>query len=208
MRVPGFSSDSPRNMRLTAERVYLRSPRLSDWRDWASLREESRAFLVPWEPTWPPDALSNGAFRRRVRAHAQEWRDGTGYSFLIFKKQSDCLVGGITLSNLRRGVSQCASLGYWCGAPHARQGYVSEALAPVLDFTFGDLSLNRIEAACLPSNEASHGLLHKVGFREEGFAKGYLRINGQWRDHVLFAMLREEWRQRSLRPSAKSQVHA
>lgn len=177
---------------LTYGRVRLRPGRPRDWRAWARLRGQSRNFLAPWEPTWPSDALSRAAFRRRLQQYAAEMRDGQGYSFLIFRKSDRALVGGISISNVRRGVAQSASLGYWIGAPYARQGYMSEALTAVLDFGFTTLGLHRIEAACLPSNEASQGLLRKVGFHEEGYAREYLRIDGVWRDHVLFGVLRTD----------------
>ena len=173
-------------------RVVLRPPRRRDWRAWAQLRAQSRAFLVPWEPTWPEDALTRRAFRRRVQQYGFEQQSGSGYSFLIFRREDNVLVGGITVSNVRRGVAQAASLGYWIGQPHARQGYMGEALSAVLDFAFDHLNLHRVEAACLPDNAASQGLLRKAGFTEEGYARGYLRINGAWQDHVLFAILRDD----------------
>ena len=84
------------------------------------------------------------------------------------------------------------SLGYWTGAPYARQGYMTEAVACVLDHAFGRLNLHRVEAACLPHNDASRGLLLKCGFKEEGLGRGYLKIDGRWRDHLLFAILRDD----------------
>jgi ribosomal-protein-alanine N-acetyltransferase len=175
-------------------RVRLRPPQPGDWRAWARLRADSRAFLVPWEPTWPHDALTRGAFRRRLAQYRAEMRHDTGYAFLIFRQQDRQLVGGVSVSNIRRGVAQSASLGYWMGEAYARQGYMTEALTATLDFAFDTLGLHRVEAACLPSNQASRGLLAKVGFREEGYAREYLRINGIWQDHVLFAVLRRDLR--------------
>ena len=125
---------------------------------------------------------------------ALEWRDDAGYSFLVFRREDDALLGGATLSHLRRGVSQTASLGYWIGAPYARQGYMSEALGALLPFAFDRLGLHRIEAACLPRNAPSRGLLQKLGFREEGHAREYLRIDGSWQDHVLYGLLRQDMR--------------
>lgn len=181
-----------RGPRLKHGRVYLRPARQSDWRAWASLRSESRDFLVPWEPSWSSDALSRAAFRRRLRSHEAEWQRGTGYSFLMFRSDDDALIGGVTLSNVRRGVAQGASLGYWVGEPFARQGYMTEGLRAVLDFAFDRLALHRIEAACLPGNRASQGLLLKAGFKEEGYSRQYLRINGRWQDHRLFAVLQDD----------------
>lgn len=195
MRLSPFRPASHRGFQLDSGRVRLRPLKQADWQEWAALREESRDFLVPWEPTWPFDALTRSAFRRRVRAYDREWQQASGYSFLITRCQDGVLLGGVTLSNLRRGVAQTASLGYWIGERFAQQGYMTEALAGMLEFSFEDLGLHRVEAACLPSNEASKALLTRKGFREEGYARQYLRINGQWQDHVLFAILREEWLQ-------------
>lgn len=182
----------PHGARLLGPRVSLQPPRYSDWRAWADLRARSRAFLVPWEPAWAPDALSRAAYRRRLRHIALEWRDDIGYSFLIFRREDDVLLGGVTLSNIRRGVAQTASLGYWIGQPYARQGFMSEALRCLLPFAFDRLALHRIEAACLPHNQASRGLLTKIGFREEGYARQYLKIDGIWQDHVLYALLSDD----------------
>ena len=193
MHFQGFRSGPDRGLRLQRERVYLRYPVQRDWREWSALRADSQAFLAPWEPTWAYDALSRGAFRRRLKMYRSELRQGVTYSFLIFRAADDALLGGITLSNLRRGVAQSATLGYWIGAVHARQGYVTEALWAVLEFAFRRLGLHRVEAACLPNNEASRRLLLKCGFQEEGYAREYLRIDGSWQDHQLFAILRGEF---------------
>ncbi len=158
------------------------------------MRGESRAFLTPWEPAWPTDALSRASFRRRIARYAMDWRTDQGYSFFIFRQSDDALLGGIGLSNVRRGVAETGSLGYWIGECHARQGFMLEALRLSLDFSFQRLRLHRVEAACLPTNLPSRGLLAKAGFREEGYAQKYLCIDGIWQDHVLFAMLQEEWR--------------
>lgn len=196
MRLSAFGGAPNRSFQIDCARLYLRPLQQGDWREWAALREDSREFLVPWEPTWAHDALTRGAFRRRVRAYDREWQQGTAYSLLIVRQEDDCLLGGVTLSNLRRGVAQSASLGYWIGASYVRRGFMTEALGGVLDFAFEELALHRIEAACLPSNEASQALLQRMGFNEEGYARGFLRINGRWQDHLLFGMLRDDWRLR------------
>jgi ribosomal-protein-alanine N-acetyltransferase len=197
MLLSSLRAGTERGSRYENRRVLLRPPRLSDWEAWAELRRSSREFLVPWEPTWTRDALTRQAFRRRVRVYETEWRDGTSFSFLVFRRDDEAILGGITLSNVRRGVAETASLGYWIGASHARQGYMTEALICALDFAFERLGLHRVEAACLPSNAASKALLLKAGFTQEGYTRRYLRINGDWRDHLLFAILREDPRARS-----------
>ncbi len=179
--------------RLSGQRVYLRMPERGDWEAWASLRASSRRFLEPWEPSWPPDALSRLSFRARVARYVEDWRTDQAYNFFVFA-DDDALVGGIGLSNVRRGVSETASLGYWVGEPYARQGYMSAALPLVLDFSFERLRLHRVEAACLPINVPSRALLTRAGFHQEGHARQYLCIEGKWQDHLLFAMLSADWR--------------
>ncbi|MEQ8370904.1 MAG: GNAT family protein [Alphaproteobacteria bacterium] len=180
------------DLRLVCGHTYIRPPHDRDWSAWAELRNGSRAFLMPWEPTWPADALSRDYFRRRLRQQTQDWRDDLAYSFFLFRVEDDAIIGGINVSNVRRGVAQTASLGYWVGAAQARNGHMSRALAAVIHYSFDRLALHRLEAACLPDNEASAGLLLKCGFREEGFARRYLRINGAWADHRLFALLADD----------------
>jgi ribosomal-protein-alanine N-acetyltransferase len=145
--------------------------------------------LAPVSRTLPNGAVTRAAYRNRLRRQLRESRDGTGYAFFIFRAADDALLGGVTLSNVQRGVAMSCSLGYWVGEQHTRQGVMSEAITSLLPFVFGTLGLHRLEAACLPSNVASQRLLRKLGFHEEGYARAYLRINGQWHDHLLFAML-------------------
>jgi ribosomal-protein-alanine N-acetyltransferase len=177
---------------IRGQEVYLRYPRVGDFLAWARLRAESRAFLTPWEPAWSSDELSKGAFRRRLRRYQREARQDTAYAFFVFRQADSALVGGCTLSNVRRGVTQCCSLGYWVGERFARQGFVFDAVRALVPFIFRTLGLHRIEAACLPDNEASKNLLVKAGFRQEGLARRYLQIHGEWRDHALFALLADE----------------
>lgn len=172
--------------------VYLRGPQLGDFAEWASLRERSRDFLVPWEPTWPADDLTRSSFRRRIKRYIREVRDDHAYPFFIFREDDGALLGGCTLSNVNRGVQQSCTLGYWAGEIHAGKGYITKAVRALVPYVFEELRLHRLQAACLPENERSKAVLRRCGFREEGYARGYLRINGVWRDHVLFAMLRDD----------------
>jgi [ribosomal protein S5]-alanine N-acetyltransferase len=180
-------------VRLQGPRLHLRPPRRHDWAGWAQLRAQSRDFLKPFEPSWTADSLSRGAFRRRLHRYGLDWREDEGYSFFIYRNEDEALLGGIGLANLRRGVAETASLGYWIGMPFARKGYMQEALGLTLNYGFDRLGLHRIEAACLPANVPSRSLLEKLNFREEGYAKRYLCIDGRWQDHVLYALLVEEW---------------
>ncbi len=179
-------------VRLTGPRVYIRPPQIADQRVWLALRRDSRAFLEPYEPAWPHDALTPVAFRRRLRRMQNEWQSESTYGFFIFDRETDDLLGGITIANVRRGVIQSATVGYWIGAPHKRRGYMFEGLLLCLDFAFNSLDLHRVEAACLLNNAPSRGLLEKCGFRHEGQAREYLCIAGKWQDHETFAILRTD----------------
>ena len=176
-------------LRVDGEGVSLRPPRAGDFAAWSDLRRRSRAFLQPWEPTWPADDLSRGAYRRRLLAYQRDMDLGQGYSFLVFRAEDDALVGGVTLSNIRRGVAQMGTIGYWVGEPFARRGFTLGAVRAVIGFSFGRLGLHRLEAACVPENDPSRQLLLRAGFDLEGRATAYLKINGAWRDHLLFGLV-------------------
>ena len=177
---------------LRGDGVYLRPAANSDFPAWSQLRAESRDFLTPWEPTWPEDDLTRAAFRRRIRRHAEEMARDESFSFLIFDASTQALLGGLTIGGIRRGVAQAATLGYWMGAPYAGKGIMTRAVAVAARFGFSTLRLHRLEAACLPQNTASMTLLERNGFQREGLARAYLKINGVWRDHVLYALLENE----------------
>lgn len=172
---------------ISGRQVTLRPPVMEDFDAWAGLRLQSRSFLEPWEPSWDDRDYARASFRNRIRHYRILAEDDTAYSFFLFCKVSGSIVGAITVSNIRRGVAQMGSLGYWIGEPFQRQGYMTDAIRTLLPFVFGDLGLHRIEAACLPRNAASLRLLRKCGFVEEGLARSYLKIAGRWEDHVLFA---------------------
>jgi len=172
--------------------VILRIPQVTDYAEWAALREQSRDFLTPWEPTWPADDLTRASFRRRIRRYAEDQRSDLAYAFFILRKSDSALVGGLTLANIRRGCAQAGSLGYWMGAAHARRGHMTAAVNALLPFAFDTLKLHRVEAACIPANVASIRLLEKTGFKREGFARQYLCIDGIWQDHLLYAKLESD----------------
>jgi ribosomal-protein-alanine N-acetyltransferase len=172
--------------------VQLRAPEMGDFGEWGQLRERSRDFLTPWEPTWPADDLTRAAFRRRLKRYAEDLRSDQAYPFFVFRKPGGPLVGGLTLANVRRGIAQAGSLGYWMGERYAGQGHMTAAVRALIPFAFATLRLHRLEAACIPTNAASIRLLEKTGFRREGFAREYLCINGIWQDHLLYARVQND----------------
>lgn len=185
-----------RKIRIETERLTLRQPLLTDFRDWSTLRRQSADFLTPWEPQWSPDHLSRKGFTNRVYWAQRSISNESAVPLFLIRRQDEALVGAITLDNIRRGPAQAGTLGYWIGEVHARQGYMREAIEALVHHAFQKMDLSRLEAACLPENAASRRLLESCGFKYEGVAQSYLQINGRWRTHVLYAALRTDRRGR------------
>ena len=186
-----------RRVRIETERMTLRLPQHGDFRAWTTLRDQSAPFLTPWEPVWAADHLSRKAFTNRIYWANRSTSQGTSLPLLLIRREDAALLGAITLDNIRRGPSQAGTLGYWIGQAHARQGYMREAILSVVHHAFTVMDLSRVEAACLPENTASRGVLEKCGFKYEGVAQSYLQIAGRWRNHVLYANLRGDRRGRT-----------
>ena len=203
---PSPSIDTDGDIR--GPRVHLRYASMQDYAAWAELRALSRQHLTPWEPQWARDELNRSSFRRRLRQAQREVRDDMGYAYLIFSETPARLVGGLNISNVRRGVAQTASVGYWIGAPFAGRGYMTEAVRAAAQFAFASLRLNRLEAACLPTNAASARVLMNAGVTREGRARQYLKIDGRWQDHDLYALLHDDPRpdpRQHLQPESRSE---
>ena len=176
---------------IRSEGLLLRAPRMDDYVDWAQLRQESRSFLAPWEPVWPVDDLTRQSFRRRMKRYHDDMIADLAYTLFIFEPTTGSLMGGMTLGNVRRGVSQSATLGYWMGQPFAGRGIMTKAVRVMKVFAFEKLGLRRIEAGCIPNNIASIRVLEANGFEREGYAREYLCIAGVWQDHFLYACLND-----------------
>ncbi|MGB0912448.1 MAG: GNAT family N-acetyltransferase [Phaeobacter italicus] len=188
---------SRRKIRLETERLTLRQPAHSDFREWADLRYSSADFLTKWEPTWASDHLTRKAFTNRVYWAQRSISGGTAVPLFLERREDGALLGAITLDNIRRGPAQSGTLGYWVGHQHARRGYMAEAIAAMVHYAFERMDLSRLEAACLPENKPSRGLLERSGFKYEGVAQAYLQIDGRWRTHVLYSALRMDRRGRT-----------
>ena len=186
-----------RNVRIETDRMTLRAPQHADFRAWTGLRRDSADFLTPWEPTWAEDHLTRKGFTNRVTWAQRAIATGSALPLFLARREDQALMGAITLDNIRRGPAQAGTLGYWIGQPFARRGYMREAIEAVVHHAFHQMGLSRIEAACLPENAASRGVLERCGFKYEGVAQSYLQINGRWRTHVLYAALRTDRRGRT-----------
>lgn len=186
-----------RKFRLDSERLILRPPLHGDFNAWVALRLQSKEYLTPWEPSWAEDHLSRRAFTNRVYWAQRSINAGSAVPLFLVRREDQLLIGAITLDNIRRGPAQSGTLGYWTGQPFARHGYMREAIAALVHHAFTAMDLSRIEAACLPENVPSRGLLESSGFKYEGVAQSYLQINGRWRTHVLYSALRLDRRGRT-----------
>jgi ribosomal-protein-alanine N-acetyltransferase len=184
--LPFFRRDYPA---LKGKRVTMRMPVSRDYAEWAKLRGESRAFLEPWEPRWAPDELEKSAWRYRLKRYREDFARGTSIAFFIYEATSGKLLGGVTLGNIRHGVARSGHIGYWIGEKYAGQGYMAEALDLLAEHAFDTMRLHRIEAACIPGNTRSIRVLEKAGFTREGLLRSYLKINGGWQDHYLYALI-------------------
>lgn len=181
---------------LSSSRLLLRELLLRDQEQWLALRSANASWLKPWDPTnplGPPEPMS---FRQLLVAKRAAAREGTGYSWIMTLPQlhraHPPIIGQISVSGIQYGAARSASLGYWIDGAHAGYGLVPEACALVIDYCFQDLALHRMEINIRPENAPSLRVVDKLGFRDEGLRKGFLHIDGQWRDHRTFALNREE----------------
>jgi [ribosomal protein S5]-alanine N-acetyltransferase len=188
----GFLSRRPDPPIIQTGALYMRMPERADFSAWRDLRMESRSFLQPWEPSWALDELSRAAFNSRIGRYEREYGEGHAVPLFLLRQSDDALLGGVTIGYIRRGAAQSCMIGYWMGERHAGQGHMQAALDALIPHIFFRLKLHRIEAACIPENTRSAALLEKARFQREGYLRGYLKINGAWRDHLLFARVRED----------------
>lgn len=174
-------------------RVFLRRPTGRDRDEYLALRRRSAAFLKRWEPAPPRGKRAAKLFAEWLRS-SQSPRH---VKLLICRREDGTILGAINLNEIIRGPAQSAFLGYWIGAAHARQGYMTEALQLALRHGFGTLKLHRVEANILPVNRPSIALVRRAGFRREGYSPRYLKIAGRWADHERWALLSERGRPRA-----------
>jgi ribosomal-protein-alanine N-acetyltransferase len=183
---------------LFGKRILLRPIVVNDFPAWQEVRRRNADWLLKWEPqrlAGQPDVVeSRDAFAARCSARQRERQLGTGYGFGIFVDGS--FAGEINLNSVQRGPFQNAYVGYWIDEACAGKGYVPEAVVAVLRYAFEELYLHRVQIAIIPRNSASRRVVEKLGIRDEGIAVRYLEINGEWEDHIRYAMTAEEWEAR------------
>jgi ribosomal-protein-alanine N-acetyltransferase len=181
--------------RLVTPRLVLRPPRTTDVTEIRRLLRANHEHLKPWNPAPPPgeDSSSITEVSKTVLRQRRDWKLGRGFVFMVAERERPtAFVGKIALSGIMRGAMYGAYLGYWMSSDTQGRGYVTEALAAVLDFGFGPAGLHRVQAAIMPRNARSLRVIEKLGFRKEGYAERYLQIAGKWEDHEIYARTREE----------------
>jgi ribosomal-protein-alanine N-acetyltransferase len=190
--------------RVVTERLVLRAFRVDDVRAQRAFVVENEEHLRPWSPRplagESPGTLTDAA--KKIATARRDWRNDRGYAFAAFlrapssRREAQTLIARVALNGLVRGNFQNAYLGYLIAAAYEGKGLAREAVAGACDFAFGVARLHRVQAAIMPHNERSLRLVRALGFRQEGASRMYLMIDGDWRDHLLFAVTADEWRLR------------
>lgn len=165
---------------------------LSDAGPLHTLQVANRAYLEPWSPSRDDEWYTFAAQEQRLRADVEQHAGGVAYHFNIVT--DDGIAGRVDLTNVVRGVWENANLGYWVAATHRNRGYATTAVRLAVAFAFGDGGLHRVQAAVMPRNGPSLRVVEKAGFRREGVAERYLRINGRWEDHAIYAITADDVR--------------
>jgi ribosomal-protein-alanine N-acetyltransferase len=193
------SSSEPGSGPLFGRRLVLRPLVVDDYVQWKEVRTHNEEWLTKWEPqriAGQPDVVqSRQAFSSRCAARQRERQLGTGYGFGIFV--DGALAGEMNVSSIQRGPFQNAYVGYWVDQRLAGQEYTPEALVVAMRFSFEELRLHRLQIAIIPRNRPSRRVVEKLGIRLEGMAERYLEINGNWEDHLRYAITTEEWEERA-----------
>ncbi|WP_041451173.1 GNAT family N-acetyltransferase [Hoyosella subflava] len=193
MNQPGWPANAG-PVTIAAGEVRLRPVRLRDATSWSRYRLQDEDYLRPWEPSGP------GTWEGRHRASSwpsvcmnlrNAGRKGMMLPFAIELDGQFC--GQLTVGNMVRGPLCSAWIGYWIAKDLAGKGIATTALALGVDHCFRAVGLHRLEATVRPENEASQSVLRRVGFRDEGFLRRYLHVDGDWRDHKLVAILTDDY---------------
>jgi ribosomal-protein-alanine N-acetyltransferase len=189
-----MSMSVPRE-RLQQGATAIRPPQAADLPALVEARMRNRAFLAEWEPSREESFFTPAGQARELALDDAAWRTATGFPFAVLDAGAgDRLIGRVALANVVRGVWQNATLGYWISEDAGGRGHATAAVGLVLRFAFEVAGLHRVQPAIMPRNVRSRRVVEKCGFRHEGVALRYLRINDVWEDHDMYAMTLEDWR--------------
>jgi [ribosomal protein S5]-alanine N-acetyltransferase len=186
-----LSSTLWRDVRLRHGPVSLRPIAMSDRAAWREVRDRNATWLARWEATRPPgEEVLPLTYRAMVRDLRRQARAGRCVPFVLLV--DGAFAGQVTVNNIVGGSARFASIGYWIDQRHAGKGYMPTAVAMAADHCWFTLGLHRVEIAIRPENTASLRVVEKLGFTEIGYAPRFLHIDGQWRDHRIFALTVED----------------
>ncbi|MBS8265682.1 N-acetyltransferase [Mesobacillus boroniphilus] len=171
------------------KQVFIRPLNEQDIEASLDMQRRNREFFEKYSMTRSDDFYTKQAQAKRIRQQKEDRSNDAGYSFGIFKKKGDELIGAISLFQILRDDLQSAFIGYFLDKDHNGKGYATEAVELIVDFAFCELKLHRIEAGVMPHNLASIRVLEKAGFHKEGIARKNVKINGKWEDHQVLAII-------------------
>ncbi|WP_336785595.1 GNAT family N-acetyltransferase [Paenibacillus sp. MMO-177] len=177
---------------MSSDGIYLRLLEPGDAKPMLELKQRNRIFSQPFEPIREDKHYTLEEQEKEIGNGIAAAQQGQAYFYGIFLTESDKLIGRIALTSVSRGVFQNAYMGYFIDQEHNGRGYATAAVTAVVRKAFDELQLHRIQAGVMPVNARSLRVLEKAGFRQEGLARRYLKINGQWEDHLLFAITKED----------------
>lgn len=188
----GYRSASPK-VRLVTPRLIVRLAYERDDYRLAEYYASNRDYLKPWEPIRDESHCHPSGWQARLAMISDLHRSGSAYYFILLDANEQEVCGVANFSNVLRGSFHACFLGYSLGEKWQGQGLMFEALQAAIRYMQGHQHMHRIMANYMPHNIRSGNLLTRLGFEQEGYAKEYLLIDGQWRDHVLMALTHRQW---------------
>jgi ribosomal-protein-alanine N-acetyltransferase len=185
---------SAARLRLEDPPTAIRPTALDDVDEQLALRRANREHTARWDPSRDDSFFSAAGQRLELELDQRAWAAGSAFAFAVLATdEGDRLIGRVALANVVRGPWQNATLGYWIDRRSGGRGHATRAVRLALRYAFENLGLHRVQPAIIPRNDASLRVAEKVGFRREGRALRYLKINGVWEDHEIFALTAEDW---------------
>jgi len=179
---------------LTAETAAIRLLEPKDADEYTTVLVRNREFMAPYDPARPDEFWTLAEQSALLEAARREAEAGVGYAFAIIDTTDGAIAGRVALANIVRKAWQNATLGYWVDQARNGRGLATQASRLALRFAFDTAGLHRVQAGVMPRNTRSVRVLEKIGMRYEGLSERYLKINGVWEDHQMYAMTAEEWR--------------
>ncbi|WP_339208487.1 GNAT family protein [Paenibacillus sp. FSL K6-3182] len=177
---------------MKGEKIYLSPLEIKDTEELLAIRRRNFQFFQPFEPIRPEHYFTIEEQKKMIESSLQAAANDQGFVFGVFLNESNKLIGRIELSGIARGPFQNAYLGYFLDQEHNGKGYATEAVSLCVKFAFDQIGLHRIQAGVMPRNLPSVRVLTKAGFRFEGLSTKYLKINGVWEDHAIYAIITED----------------